>query len=132
MIRKIRALNKSAGRLLRAATQHMSILLRNIIQVPACSNLAQEFSVQSTVICRKEAWTPGLDHVYREVFCRFGSRLGPGFITMKPKISRFVTNKGNRQEKLHSQNLDDAFLKRRYSVYIFFETTTQGSELKVL
>ena len=45
----------------------------------ACSNLAQEFSVPSTVICRKEAWTPGLNHVYREVFCRLGSTLGPGF-----------------------------------------------------
>ena len=31
----------------------------------ACSNLAQEFSVPSTVICYKEAWTPGLDHVQR-------------------------------------------------------------------
>ena len=98
---------------------------------PACSNLAQEFSVPSTVICRKEAWTQGLDHVYSEVFCRLGSTLGPGFITMKPKISRFVTNKGSRQEKLCSQNLDETCLKRRYSVYLF-ETTTQGSVLKVL
>ena len=96
----------------------------------ACSNLAQEFSVPSTVICRLEAWTLSLDHVYREVFFRLGSILGPGFITMKPKISRFVTNKGSRQGKLRSQNLDEACLKRRYSVYLF-KTTTQGSVVKV-
>ena len=83
----------------------MSIPLR-IYTSTACSNLAQEFWVPSTVICRKEAWAPGLDHVYREV--------GPGFITMKPKISRFVTNKGSRQGKVRSQNLDEACLKRRY------------------
>ena len=33
---------------------------------------------------------------------------------MKPKISRFVTNKGSRQGKVRSQNLDEACLKRRY------------------
>ena len=91
----------------------MSIPLR-IYTSTACSNLAQEFSVPSTVICRKEAWTPDLDHVYREVFCRPGSTLGPGFITMKPKISRLVTNKGSRQGKMLRQNLDEAYLKRRY------------------
>ena len=52
--------------------------------------------------------------MYREVFCRLGSTLGPGFITMKPKISRFVINKGSRQGKVRSQNLDEACLKRRY------------------
>ena len=46
-------------------------------------------------------------------------------------ISPFVTNKGSRQRKLRSQNLDDACLKRGYSVYLF-ESTTQGSVLKVL
>ena len=95
----------------------------------ACSNLAQEFSVPSTVICYKEAWTPGLDHVYREVFCRLGSTLGPGFITMKPKISRFVTNKRSRQGKLCRQNLDETCLRRRYSVYRF-ETTIKDHCLK--
>ena len=92
----------------------MSIPLKIYKTSTACSNLAQEFSVPSTVICRKEAWTPGLDHVYREVFCRLGSTLGHGFVTMKPKISRFVTNKGSRQGKVRSQNLDEACLKRRY------------------
>ena len=91
----------------------MSIPLR-IYTSTACSNLAQEFSVPSTVICRKEAWTLGLDHVYREVFCRPGSTLGPGFITMKPKISSLVTNKGSRQGKMLRQNLDEACLKKRY------------------
>ena len=46
-------------------------------------------------------------------------------------FAQFVTNKGSRQGKLRSQNLDEACLKRRYSVYLF-ETTTQGSVLKVL
>ena len=55
----------------------------------------------------------------REVFGHRGSTLGPGFIAMKPKISRFVTNKGSRQEKLRSQNLHEACLKGRYSVYFF-------------
>ena len=109
----------------------MSPCLFGYYTSPACSNLAQEFSVPSTVICRKEAWTQGLDHAYREVFCRLGSTLGPGFNTIKPKISRFVTNKIRRQRKLRSQNLDEACLKRLYSVYLF-ETTTQGSVLKVL
>ena len=49
---------------------------------------------------------------------------------MKPMTLPFVTNKGSRQGKLRSQNLDEACLKRRYSVYLF-ETTTQGSVLKV-
>ena len=48
------------------------------------------------------------------VFCRLGSTLGSGFITMKPKISRFVTNKGSRQGKVRSQNIDEACLNRRY------------------
>ena len=65
------------------------------------------------------------------MFNRRGSTLGPGFITMKPMISRFVTNKGSHQGKLRSHNLDEACFKRRYSVYLF-ETTTQGSVLKVL
>ena len=43
----------------------------------------------------------------------------------------FVTNKGCHQGKVRSQNLDEACLKRRYSVYLF-ETTTQGSVLKAL
>ena len=61
--------------------------------------------------------TPGLDHVYREVFCRLGSTLGSGFITTKPKISRFVTNKGSRQGKVRSQNLDEDAItpSRRHS-----------------
>ena len=63
-------------------------------------------------------------------FFRLGSTIGPGFITMKPKISRFVTKKGSRQGKLRSQNLDEACLKRRYSVYLF-KTTTQGSVVNV-
>ena len=74
------------------------------MQVLPVPYLAQEFSVPSTVICRKEAWTPGPGHVYREVFCRLGSTLWP--VVMKPTISRFVTNRGSRQVKLRSQNLD--------------------------
>ena len=57
---------------------------------PACSNLAQEFSVPSTFICRKKS----LEHVDRELFSRHGSR--------------FVSNRGSRQGKLRSQNLDEA------------------------
>ena len=64
----------------------------------ACSNLAKEFSGSLNVHL---PWR-SLDYVDREVFSRRGSKLGPGFITMKPKISRFVTNKGSRQGKLCS------------------------------
>ena len=42
----------------------------------------------------------------------------------------FYHQQGSRQGKLRSQNLDEACLKRRYSVY-FFKTTTQGSVVKV-
>ena len=56
----------------------------------------------------------------REVFCRRGSALGP---VIKLKIARFVTNKGSRLGKLHNRTLDEACLKRRYSV---------GSVLKLL
>ena len=52
-----------------------------------------------------------------------------GRVAGKPKV--VITNKGSRQGKLGSQNLDEACLKRRYSVYLF-ETTMQGSVLKVL
>ena len=85
----------------------------------------KSFSVPSTVICRKEAWTPGLDHVYREVFCRLGSTLGPGFITMKPEISRFVTNKGSRQPKsrwsLHEKTLSHRVGGNRKRLYTIEE-----------
>ena len=58
------------------------------------------------------------------MFSRGGWTLGPDFITLKPKTARFVTNKGSCQGKLRRQTLDEACLKRRYSVYLF-ETTTQ-------
>ena len=93
---------------------------------PACSYLAQVCSASSTFICLKEAWI-----MWTEAKClTVVVDIRPGFITMKPKILPFVTNKGSRQGKLRSQNLDEACLKRRYSVYLF-ETTTQGSVLKV-
>ena len=41
------------------------------------------------------------------------STLGSGFITMTPKISRFVTDMESRQGKLRSRNLDEACFTRR-------------------
>ena len=41
----------------------------------------------------------------REGFSRRSSTVGPGFMTMKPKISRYAY----RQGKLCSRNLDEAF-----------------------
>ena len=38
---------------------------------------------------------------------------------MKPRISRFVTNKGSRQGKVRSQNLDEACLKKKLFLSIF-------------
>ena len=72
-----------------------------------------------------------LDHVYREVFCRLGSTFGPSFITMKPNISRFVTNKGSRQGKLRSQIQDEACLKRRYHTgYVAIENANTIEECR--
>ena len=47
----------------------------------------------------------------REGFSRRSSTVGPGFITMKPKISRYAYRqvKGTHQGRLCSKNLDEAF-----------------------
>ena len=95
---------------------------------PACSNLAQVCSVPSTFICLKEAWTMWTEKCLT-VVVRQKARLH--YDEANDLSFAFVTNKGSRQGKLRSQNLDEACLKRRYSVYLF-ETTTQGSVLKVL
>ena len=44
----------------------------------------------------------------REGFSRRSSTVGPGFITMKPKISRYAYRQGTHQGKLCSKNLYEA------------------------
>ena len=45
----------------------------------------------------------------REGFSRRSSTVGPGFITMNPKISRYAYRQGNSSRKVVQQKLDEAF-----------------------
>ena len=73
-----------------------------------------------------------LRSVNREGFSRRSSTVGPGFITMKPKISRYAYRQGTHQGKLCSKNLDEAFcilkvtdvlIEKTLYVYLFENTT---------
>ena len=69
-----------------------------------CSNSAPDF-VHST-----------LRSMNREGFSRRSSTVGPGFITMKPKISRYAYRQGNSSRKVVQQ-------KSKVTGVVLFEKT---------
>ena len=66
----------------------------------------------------------------REGFSRRSSTVGPGFITMKPKISRYAYRQGNSSRKFVQQNLDEAFCTLKVADVLIEKTLRKYNSLK--
>ena len=65
-----------------------------------------------------------LRRMNREGFSRRSSTVGPGFITMEPKIPRYAYRQGNSSRKVMQQNLDGAFCILKVTGVLIEKTLT--------